>query len=87
MYLNPVPDANNVCQACDATCKAGNCTVGNSSTNCTACANSSYFLSSLNSCVAPNNCGTGYVGVLAADSTSGINKCETTCTNSKGIIY
>jgi len=44
-------------------------------------------MNSSNYCVLPKNCGTGFVGVLAADSTSGINKCETTCTNSKGIIY
>jgi len=42
-------------------------------------------MNSSNFCVTSKNCGTGFVGVLAADSTSGINKCESKCTGVKGI--
>jgi hypothetical protein len=56
--------------------------LGASPNNCTKCA-AGYFMSSNKLCVKASNCGTGYVGVLAADSTSGINNCELACTGTK----
>lgn len=81
-------DANNTCKVCDASCVSGSCTLGNSNVSCTACANSNMFLNPNNTCVSSSACITGstkLVAVFAADSTSRINKCETSCPSLKGL--